>query len=181
MVDMEKERKYVIALGTFDGLHPGHRAVLNACMALAEELGAESMVYTFIENPRSLFGKAPLALMTPREKQEKLLSMGIGRVEAAHFTVELASLSPVEFLEKLTQAYHPAGFVCGEDYTFGKNAAGTSALLARYGGEHGIKTLIVPTVTVRGSDEKISSSLIREALEKGDTDKAKRLLEGTEL
>ena len=172
----------VIALGTFDGLHPGHRAVLKECLALAREKQVPSMVYTFIENPRSLFGQKPRALMSPEEKTRAMLDIGITRVEAVHFTRELSELEPAQFVDMLAKAYSPSAFVCGADYSFGRRATGTGETLKRLAEERGIETRIVPLVHIRGSGdaqaEKISSTLIRKALDDGDIQTAERLLKG---
>jgi len=171
-------KRYVIALGTFDGVHQGHRAVISACISLAREKSACSMVYTFLENPRSLFGKSPLTLMSAEEKQQKLTELGIERVEAVHFTRELADMPPKEFVALLVKSYNPVGFVCGEDYTFGCKAAGTSQMLKSIAAEYGIQTVIVPTVMVTDGSEKISSTLIRKAIQTGDAARAQKLLSG---
>ncbi len=172
----------VIALGTFDGLHPGHRAVLGECIALAREKQVPSMVYTFIENPRSLFGQNPRALMSPEDKTLAMREMGITTVEAVHFTCELSELTPAQFVDMLERAYSPCAFVCGADYSFGRRAAGTSETLRLLAKERGIETRVVPLVRVRDSGgaqaEKVSSTLIRRALDEGDTQTAERLLKG---
>ncbi len=174
--------KTVIALGTFDGLHPGHRAVISACITLARETRARSMVYTFIENPKSLFGPAPLELMTPEDRIRAIRAMGVDTVEAVHFTRELADLSPEAFIDMLAEGYDPSAFVAGEDYSFGRGGSGTSETLVRLASEKGIYTKIVSTVNIKTkagcSSEKVSSTLIREALARGDTETARRLIQG---
>ena len=182
---MEDKRARVIALGTFDGMHPGHRAVISACVSLARERRAEAMVYTFIENPKSLFGPKPLELMTPEEKTDAILKMGADRVEAVHFTRELAVMTPEAFVDMLCRAYRPCAFVCGEDYSFGAGGRGTSRMLRTLAEKLGVQTLIVPTVKIQtkvgNCEEKVSSTLIREALLRGDEETASRLLKGEAL
>lgn len=165
--------KRVIALGTFDGLHAGHRAVIEKCIETAKQMGAKSAVYTFLENPRELFGCAPLRLMTPEEKQAALTEMGVDEVFQVHFTRELAALSPGEFIKLISDNYAPCALVAGEDYSFGKNAAGTSETLKRLCAEMGIGTYIVPLVKCGG--EKISSTRIRNALIAGDRAELEKL------
>ncbi|MBO7384900.1 MAG: FAD synthetase family protein [Clostridia bacterium] len=182
---MEKNAARVIALGTFDGMHPGHRAVIRACVLLAREKHAEAMVYTFIENPKSLFGPKPLQLMTPEEKTAAILGLGVDRVENVHFTRALADMQPEAFVDMLCLAYRPCAFVCGEDYSFGAGGRGTSGMLKSLAADRGAQTLIVPTVKVQtkvgNCDEKISSTLIREAILRGDEETASRLLKGEAL
>lgn len=175
----------VIALGTFDGLHPGHRCVLQSCMELARKQQAVSMVYTFYENPKSLFGNAPIEIMSAEEKISTMLTMGIERVEAVHFTRELASLTPEEFVMQLADKYHPCAFVCGEDYSFGRGGEGRAETLKQLSEARGIEVCVVPLVTVRTADgpgsEKVSSTLIRDALSRGDNEAARKLIRGDAL
>ena len=163
---MTRSSDTVIALGMFDGLHAGHLAVINAAIDLAKAKGAQSMVYTFIENPRSVLGAAPEPLMSFEEKLAALRQTGVDRVEAVHFTREVAVTPPETFVETLIRDYSPAAFVCGEDYTFGAGGSGTALALKRLAKQKGIDTVIVPLVTVRLSPEgkpvKLSSTLLRE-------------------
>ncbi len=176
---MQKAQRPVIALGTFDGLHPGHRAVLQACMELARQKGQPSMVYTFLENPRSLFGDAPLELMPAPEKIRRMRALGIERVEAVHFTKALAALEPEAFIDMLCASYDPCALVCGEDYSFGAGGRGDSRLLRNLAAQRGLEIRIVPLVTLPDGDgqtEKISSTRIRRALAQGDRAEAARLI-----
>ena len=168
--------KCVLALGTFDGLHPGHRAVLKECIRLAGELSVKSAVYTFIENPKSLFGTSPMPLMSCEEKCAGMRELGIDEIHAVHFTPELARLSPEEFVAQLSDSYNPAGLVAGADYTFGAHKSGTAAVLEELGRARGIAVSIIPLVT--SDNTKISSTRIRAALEAGDTAAAAMLMKG---
>ena len=163
---MTRSSDTVIALGMFDGLHAGHMAVINAAIELAKAKGASSMVYTFIENPRSVLGAAPVPLMSFEEKLSALRQTGVDEVKAVHFTKALADTPADSFVEALIRDYSPAAFVCGEDYTFGAKGLGTARTLEQLAGQHGIETVIVPLVTVRlspGSEPvKLSSTLLRE-------------------
>ena len=170
----------VIALGTFDGLHPGHRKVILTCVELAHKLASPAAVYTFLENPRSLFGASPKALMTNEEKEKELLALGIDAVYAVHFTGDLASLSPEDFISLLIDTYHPCALVAGEDYSFGKYAAGGSELLGELCREKGIRSVIVPLVRDSGTGEPYSSTRIRDAIARGDRELAEKLLHGFE-
>lgn len=156
----------VIALGMFDGLHKGHRAVLSAAKRMAERLNTDSAVYTFIENPKTLFGGIPFDIQTYAEKESAILDFGIDHVYSEHFTLELAKIPAESFLERFMAAYEPSGLVAGEDYTFGDRALGNSKLLSDFCKSHGIECEIVPLVMDRG--EKISSTRIRAAISSGD-------------
>ena len=163
---MTRSSDTVIALGMFDGLHAGHMAVINAAIELAKAKGASSMVYTFIENPRSVLGAAPVPLMSFEEKLSALRQTGVDEVKAVHFTKALADTPADSFVEALIRDYSPAAFVCGEDYTFGAKGRGTAEVLKQLAERHGIRTVIVPLVTVRLSPDsepvKLSSTLLRE-------------------
>jgi riboflavin kinase/FMN adenylyltransferase len=163
---MEFKKRPVLALGTFDGLHPGHRAVIAACAQKAAEAGLCPAVYTFRENPKALFGQKPLEIMPWEDKVARLLMLGMQTVICERFTRELSLLSPEEFVDCLCRKYSPAAFVCGEDYTFGAKGSGSALTLKQLAGQRGIDTVIMPLVTVTLSPDaapvKISSTLLRE-------------------
>lgn len=181
MTQITAGERPVIALGTFDGLHPGHRQVIHACVELAREMNAPAAVYTFLENPKSLFGSTPKILMSNEDKERALLAMGINEVCAVHFTAELAALSPEAFIEMLLTAYRPSALVAGEDYSFGKNAEGDSTLLLSLCRKKNILCRIIPLVRDPETGEVYSSTRVREALESGDAVLADKLLRGSEV
>ena len=175
----------VIALGTFDGMHPGHRAVISRAVQEAQKTGAKSMVYTFSSIPRALFMAAPKMLMSPDERKNEILKMGVQDVVMVDFTREIAEMAPEAFVKKLFDAYHPAAFVAGEDYTFGHKAAGNMQMLKNLGKEMGFEVITAETVRVKLPDgslgEKISSTDIRKALEENKISLAEHLFKGEVL
>lgn len=172
----------VIALGTFDGLHPGHRAVIETCVRFAKETDASSLVYTFWESPKVFFGGASRNLLSAARKLTEILKLGADEVAADHFDRALSMLSPEDFVSMLITRFQAIAFVCGQDYTFGAGGKGDSQTLATLAARHKIQTIVVPTVKVVTQDghegEKVSSTLIRKALDSGDIDTAERLLRG---
>ena len=172
----------VIALGTFDGMHPGHRAVISRAVEEAKQTGAKSMVYTFSSIPRALFVKAPKMLMPPDERKEEILKMGVQDVVMVDFTREIAEMTPEAFVKMLFDAYCPLAIVAGEDYTFGHRAAGNMETLKKLGKEMGFKVITAETVRVKLPDgtlgEKISSTDIRKALEENKISLAEHLFKG---
>ena len=172
----------VIALGTFDGMHPGHRAVISRAVQEAKQTGAKSMVYTFSSIPRALFVKAPKMLMPPDERKEEILKMGVQDVVMVDFTREIAEMTPEAFVKMLFDAYCPLAIVAGEDYTFGHRAAGNMETLKKLGKEMGFKVITAETVRVKLPDgtlgEKISSTDIRKALEENKISLAEHLFKG---
>lgn len=172
----------VMALGTFDGMHPGHRAVIRRAVEAARDMGAICRVYTFFENPRGAFAQAPRQLMTAFERERAMRDMGADDVVMARFTPELAAISPRDFISGLAREYAIRAVVAGEDYTFGSRAEGDALMLKRLGEELGFQTIIVPLVmvaTTRGPGaEKVSSSRIRRELAANRADIAQALIAG---
>ena len=172
----------VIALGTFDGMHAGHRRVISRTVEEARKTGAKSMVYTFTGIPRTLFGKTARMLMTPEERRQAMLDMGVDEVVMVEFTEDFAAISPEAFIENLKNAYHPRAVVAGEDYSFGCKAAGKKDTLIKLGKEMGFEAIIVPVVRVVMPDgtegEKISSTGIRQAIEENRPELARQIAKG---
>jgi riboflavin kinase / FMN adenylyltransferase len=151
-----------IAIGTFDGVHRGHRAVVEAARAT----GLRSAVVTFHPHPRTVFGYE-VHLLTPFERRLELLQeLGPDDVLVVQFTPELSQLTPEAFVEQVLRPIGTRVVVAGEDFRFGRGRAGDLALLERLG----IETRPVPMV------EGVSSTAIREALRAGDIPAAARLL-----
>jgi riboflavin kinase/FMN adenylyltransferase len=151
-----------IAIGTFDGVHRGHRAVVDAARAM----GLRSAVVTFHPHPRTVFGYE-VHLLTPLERRLELLQeLGPDDVLVVQFTPELSQLTPEAFVEQVLRPIGTRVVVAGEDFRFGRGRAGDLALLERLG----IETQPVPMV------EGVSSTAIREALRAGDIPAAAGLL-----
>lgn len=170
------KRPCAVALGMFDGLHAGHRAVIERTVALARDKGWQSVAYTFSNHPRGVFAQAPKLLMTPEEKRAGLEAMGIARVDMVVFDAALAGLSPEAFLQALANRYDLKALVYGEDYTFGKGGSGNAQTLAQMAPRFGYEAIEVPFVTLEG--EKISSTRVRKALEAGDLELVHRMTQG---
>ena len=172
----------VLALGTFDGMHPGHQAVIDRAVEIARSMGVSARVFTFYENPRAVFGSSVRPLMSAKEKIAAMKARGVDEVYIVHFTKELASASPERFALALKREYGACAVVAGEDYTFGRKARGDVNALARLGGRFGFRVYVAPTVKIpasSGSDVgKISSSAIRAALDSDKPELARALLMG---
>ena len=95
--------KRAIALGTFDGVHIGHRAIINAAIDKAAELDMEPMIYTFTAHPMALFGKRPPLLMTQSERMAALGGMGC-TLSADEFSAEYAATEPEQFIKIIRSA-----------------------------------------------------------------------------
>lgn len=166
----------VVALGTFDGVHAGHQALIRRAMALAQALNAACVVCTFDRHPLSLLcpEHAPRLLMTAEEKLRKLEKMGVDGVLLTPFTPEFAAMEPVEYLESLAQKLHARGVVAGFNYTFGAGGRGDAALIRAEASRLGYRAEIVEAV--RDGDDTVSSTLIRGLMDEGNIARADALL-----
>lgn len=172
----------VIALGTFDGMHLGHRAVIARAVEKAREMDAQAMVYTFSTIPRARFQEAPRMLMTAEERKTEILKMGVDNVVMVDFTKELAEMSPEAFVQMLFETYHPCAIVAGEDYSFGHRARGNMEMLRMLAEEMGFEVITVETIRVKLPDgsfgDKISSTDIRKAIDDNNISLAEHLFKG---
>lgn len=162
---------HVIVLGTFDGLHKGHAAVLNAALNFENLI---PVAVTFNEPPkRKTQGAFVPMLCRAERKNEMLKSMGFSEIFVLDYD-EVHNLEPIEFLNMLFEKYDVKATVCGFNYRFGKGGSGDAALMSHYCSEHGAESVVVPATTVSG--QTVSSSLIRELIAKGDISFANMLL-----
>lgn len=165
-----------VALGTFDGLHLGHQALIRRARALAEEFGAASVVYTFDRHPLSVLrpDRAPRELLSLDEKLAKLESLGVDGVLLRPFTREFAAMEPVAFLEMLTEKLRARAVVAGFNYSFGAQGRGNAELIRAEAERLGYRAEIVEAV--RDGQDAVSSTLIRALLARGERERALRLL-----
>ena len=166
-------RSRVITVGTFDGLHRGHQAVLDALCSVAREHGKPSLVVTFEPHPLYVIRpeQAPKLLCTSREKLELLHASGVDEVVVVPFTPQLAEYSPHDFVELvLRDHFGLEHLVIGYDHGFGKGRSGDAATLQHIGRELGFEVTVVPHTDLR--DAPISSSRIRRLLSEGNVREA---------
>ena len=165
-----------VAIGVFDGLHIGHRAILERARTAAEELAGSSLVLTFEPTPKEFFSPAtaPPRLTRFRERFELLQAFGIDELFCAKFGA-VRDLTPRAFIDELLVANLRARHVIvGDDFRFGADRSGTVADLGALGARHGLGLTEVPPVFFRG--ERVSSTAIREALKAGDLATARDML-----
>lgn len=162
----------VVSIGMFDGVHLGHRAILEANQRRADALGAISTVVTFQSHPKALLlGRAPRTLTTLEHRLALFQRMGIGHAVALPFDEHLRDLSAQDFTRQvLIEGLAARAFVLGFDSKFGKDRAGDADLLRGLG--HAVE--IVKKVLV--DQRAVSSTAIREAVELGDLASAARML-----
>jgi len=167
----------VLTIGNFDGLHLGHRAMLERLVAKARELSLPAAVMTFEPHPRELFApeQAPARLTSMREKMALLESCGVDQVYVCRFDRKLAALTADAFIDKLlVQGLKVRHLIIGDDFRFGKGRSGDFAMLVSAGAANGFSCEAMHTVEVNG--ERVSSSAVRDALAEGDLEHAARLL-----
>jgi riboflavin kinase/FMN adenylyltransferase len=167
-----------VALGNFDGIHLGHRQVIDPVLIAREQavLRLYTTVVSFSPHPREFFSGQPLALLSPLEERISLLEqMGVDQLVVLPFDEELARLSPAQFVQQILvdkmQAKHIS---VGKDFRFGHKRSGTAELLRDLAADYGIEVSQVSLQTCDG--ERISSSAVRQSLGNGDVRNASRLL-----
>ncbi len=169
-------RPTAIALGSFDGLHQGHRRVIAAVTGDASPDVTPSVV-SFWPHPREvLHGDTRLRLDLPEEKLELLEPLGIRQLVLVPFSRELAALSPEAFVEQVLVGQLQARRVAvGDNFRFGAGRSGDAEALQRIGAGFGMEVAVLPMLW--DGEERVSSSRIRRALGAGDITEARRLLE----
>ncbi len=167
----------VLAIGQFDGVHLGHRAVFRAAVESARARRGLPGCLTFTPHVAQLLdpARAPLLLATPEQNQTLITTCGIQQIHTFPFTRELAAMGPEEFLSLLKIEFPSlAELVVGENFTFGKNRAGHRGTLPALANALGLQTRIVPPVMLDGAP--ISSTRVRAAVQAGDMPLARALL-----
>jgi riboflavin kinase/FMN adenylyltransferase len=171
-------RGAVVAIGNFDGVHRGHRALIAQAKAQADARGAPLAVLSFEPHPQEYFRPSPESFrLTPlRTKARLLADLGVDALFALTFDGDMARRSPQDFVQNvLVAGLGISGVVVGHDFEFGQKRAGNLATLSLFGGQEGFSVTAFDTVTASG-DEKISSTLIRQLLKQAKPEEAARLL-----
>ncbi len=172
-------RTGVITLGTFDGVHLGHRKIIAALLAKARTTGLRSTLLTFAPHPRTVVSKkdaAPVRLLTTTEEKLALLSeLGLDSVIVIEFTKAFAALSPEDFVEQiLLKEFGLAAMVIGYDHGFGRDRSGTLQTLSQLSVKHSFSVEVVEEFMLNG--RAVSSTQIRSLLSSGQLRDANTLL-----
>jgi riboflavin kinase/FMN adenylyltransferase len=167
--------RYAVAVGTFDGVHIGHRAVVGAALG-ARATGVRVAVLTFHPHPLVVLrpDAAPPAISTLERRLAILSSLGVDATVVVRFDAELSALKPEQFVaDYLVGGLGATVVAVGQGFRFGHRAAGDVALLRRLGLEHDFAVHEVPLV---GEGQPVSSTSIRTAIASGDVQLAGQLL-----
>lgn len=167
----------VLTIGSFDGVHLGHQALLASAKQRAKVLGLPSVVMIFEPQPYEYFhrGESPARLMRLREKVMALLQQGVDHVLCLKFNAAFRSLSAIDFIEQvLVGELAIKHLQVGDDFRFGCDRAGDFALLQSEGKRHGFS--VSSARTLQRDGRRVSSTWVRELLAGGELDKASQLL-----
>jgi riboflavin kinase/FMN adenylyltransferase len=173
----DRQRGSVVTIGTFDGMHLGHQALLARLKDHGARLGRPAMVLTFEPMPREFLqaaGQAPARLTSCRERWRILERLGCGYLWLLRFGPVLRNLSGQAFAQLLAGELRTPLIVVGHDFRFGRNGEASAAMLSAAGERLGFAVDVLPPVTVDG--ERVSSSGVREALARADFERVRRWL-----
>lgn len=167
----------VLTIGNFDGVHRGHQAVLRQLQLKAKELGLPSCVMVFEPQPLEFFSPstAPARISRLRDKYHAMASLGIDRLLCVKFDHHFAQLSADDFIKQVLVAKLNVRFlVVGDDFRFGIKRCGDFSLLHQAGEKYGFQVL--STDTLLHDEQRVSSTLLREALKTGNMTHVERML-----
>ena len=166
-----------VSIGSFDGVHLGHQSVLDVLKERSKINNLISIVMTFEPQPREFFAResAPARLMRLREKIEALLTLGVDRVVCLRFNREVRTLSASDFVIRvLIRGLGVRNLIVGDDFRFGCDRSGDVTMLRDFGDRHSFT--VEDTSTIEMDGQRISSTLVRGLVEKGDFGRAKQCL-----
>jgi riboflavin kinase / FMN adenylyltransferase len=166
-----------LAIGVFDGVHLGHQAVISTSAKHARAADGTPVVVTFDPHPEKILRPeaAPHLLTATRHKTALIRNLGVGHLLMIGFDKQFAATEPEEFVQELVMHSKPLCEICvGHEWSFGKNRRGNLELLKKLGAELHFNVVGIPPVTV--NDELVSSTAIRQAVQKGDLVKARAML-----
>ena len=170
------EKKSVIALGFFDGVHLGHQALLRTAVARAEQFQFSSAVFTFDRSPKEFVTGHKVPRLTTNDERKATMQQlfPIDTVIIEPFDEQMMTMPWVDFVLLLAQKYRAGWLVAGHDFRFGHKNAGTPALLCKKAAQLGMGCDIIPAVTLDGVT--VSSTHIRQLLRDGEVEQARQFL-----
>ncbi|MBX9448874.1 MAG: bifunctional riboflavin kinase/FAD synthetase [Taibaiella sp.] len=169
-------RKAVVTIGSFDGVHLGHKKILETIVAKAREIGGESIVVTFDPHPRKVIRPdLPIHMITSnKEKYEQIIAAGVDHIIEVPFTRQFSLLSAEEYVHDfLLEKINPHAVIIGYDHHFGHDREGDIRLLKSMAGSR-VEIIEIPEQLI--DDANVSSTKIRKAVEQGDVALAESML-----
>lgn len=163
----------VITIGTFDGVHVGHRVIIDELVARARAASTQSVVVTFDPHPQVVLRRKgdTVALLTSSDERDELLAaLGVDVVAIIEFTPETAATPWQEFIERLLEHVGVGHIIFGHDHAFGRNREGTADALRTLGRERGFEVTEIGPLDIDG--DAVSSTKIRRALDDGNLELA---------
>lgn len=174
MTEFHLEDRSAMALGKFDGIHLGHRRLLERVLE-QKRRGLQTVVFTFDTSAAFFFGGETKELSTREEKRAVFSQMGIDVLIEFPLNRETAATEPVDFVTRcLAGQIHMVYLCAGPDISFGRGGAGNYALLAEYAGTCGYQVELIDKVRVAG--EEVSSTRVRQAVRAGEMERAAAML-----
>ena len=166
----------VVSIGNYDGVHLGHRSVIQTLLEKSAELNCSSTVITFEPLAKEFFSPGSVALLyTVEQRAKQLFSLGVDRVLCIEFNQDFADFSPQKFVhDVLLDGLGVKYLAVGDDFRFGKNREGDFAYLKVLGDQHGFAVSAHDTYSLEGA--RVSSGRVREALSNGNFKLAEKLL-----
>ncbi|MGM0417448.1 MAG: bifunctional riboflavin kinase/FAD synthetase [Thermodesulfobacteriota bacterium] len=167
----------IVTIGNFDGVHKGHQELMRLAVEKGKKTGFKTIAVTFDPHPIKFIKpeKHPPIITLREQKTELIKKTGIDEVLTIEFSKDFANLTAIEFIEDiLVKKLGTKAVVVGNDYMFGKNRKGNIDLLKEYGKKYGFEVIIPEWITL--GTKRISSTLIREAVENGDLESARTML-----
>lgn len=174
-IEAFQKKPCVIAMGTFDGLHKGHRDVIDAAAEYAQAKQLRLAVFTFSNHPYAAIRPSaiPQSLISPEEKIRILKRWGVDLLIDVPFNRQLSLLSPEDFLNRLKQ-FNFSCLVCGTNFSYGYRGTGNTESLSKSGKEHHFDVIVRPLLKYK--NRIISSTRIRRAISEGNLHDAENML-----
>ena len=173
--ELNQKQNLAIALGYFDGVHIGHRAVIKSAVDFAKKNNTKSAVITFSDHPYCYFkGVCPKYILTREEREKRIASLGVDYLYELNFE-DFAHLTAKEYLNNiLINHFHPISISTGWNHNFGKNKSGNVNFLEEQAKNYNYKYFKIPPQKI--NNEIISSTKIRKLLSEGNIEKANLML-----
>lgn len=164
-----------LCLGSFDGVHLGHKSLIEKTLERSIKIGEPSALVTFTPHPREYFSDEEFKRIYPESENEKIIQdLGISKIYYISFDAQNSSMPPEEFLNYLYRKIEFEALIVGFDFKFGSQRSGGVAEIKSWCDKKSLELCVLPKVELDG--EKVSSTIIRDCLKRSDFKKAERLM-----